>query len=242
MNETRDGTVHHSPIQILRWCGYSATWDKHKNKGKPNTFTAIAQCMGWFHESGYILDFNEKRFQRDNHEISRLNTEMFRPDGNFGILYDFEIQRIMDCHISYRPLTKSIVLLVLSYIRAYTWIRQSDISGHSPTSMKEKPEIFYSQYTLMGTFIGVAPRMISKAVDILADLGLLISHRLPNYKTVSNEWRTNDVIFVCPYKIQTANDELIVLDGSSYDYKKELENGIAFLRSDGYAAKKFYQS
>lgn len=197
--------------------------------------------MDWYFENGYIIDFDKEKYTQNTFQSSLLNNQKLNPKNNFGIIYDFEIEAINKYQSSYKPLNKSMLLLLLSYIRAFTWIRTNELSGHSEKSKKNKPEIFYSQFQTIAEFIGSNRKMVSRATTVLEEFGLIVTHRMPRYKDSSGNWHTDDIIYVCPYKYLSKKDKICRCSKEEYDYEKELENGIMFLREKNYASKKFYQ-
>ena len=93
----------------------------------------------------------------------------------------------------------------------------------------------------MSQFIGIKPKMISKATEILEQMGLIITHRMPRYQDTDGNWHTDDIIYVIPYKIIYQNKHFYICSKEEYDPKKELENGIMYLRNMKHISKKFYQ-
>ena len=197
--------------------------------------------MQWIFSNGYIIDFDKSRFVQNTLQSSLLNLDLIEPNKDFAIIYDFEYETIMEYDSPYKPLTKSVLLLVFSYIKAFTWNRFSSISGHSEKTKKSKPEIFHSQFEIMSQFIGIKPKMISKATEILEQMGLIITHRMPRYQDTDGNWHTDDIIYVIPYKIIYQNKHFYICSKEEYDPKKELENGIIYLRNMKHISKKFYQ-
>ena len=188
-----------------------------------------------------IIDFDKSRFVQNTLQSSLLNLDLIEPNKDFAIIYDFEYETIMEYDSPYKPLTKSVLLLVFSYIKAFTWNRFSSISGHSEKTKKSKPEIFHSQFEIMSQFIGIKPKMISKATEILEQMGLIKTHRMPSYQDSDGQWHTDDIIYVIPYKIIYQNKHFYICSKEEYDPKKELENGIIYLRNMKHISKKFYQ-
>lgn len=230
--------VHYSPLYMIEWSGYKPNW--HRGT-KENIYTKFRDCMQWYFENGYIVDFDKERYSQSIFQTSLLNEDKLKPKNNFGIIYDFEVEAINSYQSSYKPLNRSMLLLLLSYVRAFTWMRTNEISGHSVKSKKGKPEIFYSQYQTIAAFIGTTPVMVSKATIVLEQLGLIKTHRMPRYKDSSGNWHTDDIIYTCPYKYISRGGQIVRCCKDEYDYKKELEYGIMFLRERNYVRKKFYQ-
>lgn len=226
---------------MIQWCGYKPNWRKLKDN-KENIYDKFLRCMKWLHENGYILDFNSEKYIQSTFQSSFLNKEKLLPPNNFGIIYDFEIETIMKYVSSYRPLSKSILLLVLSYLRAFTWLRATAISGHSDKSKKSKPEIFHSQFKTMGEYLGIKEKLISKAITVLEKMEIIKTHRMPCFQDSGGTWHSDDIIFVFRYKIIVSNNVLHICTKEEYDFEQELEYGINYLRNLNHVSKKFYQN
>lgn len=225
---------------MIQWCSYKPNWRTTSN-GKKNIYEKFLNCLDWYFTNGYILDFDSGRFIQNIFQSSLLNMDKILPTKNFGIIYDFEIEAIMKYQIPYKPLNKSIILLLLSYIRAFTWVRRNEMSGHSEKSKKNKPEIFHSQFEFMENHIGVRAKMISKATIVLEELGIIKTYRMPSYRDDKGQWHTDDIIYICPYKIVSERKTFRLCSKDEYDWEKELEYGIQYLRECKYSSKKFYQ-
>lgn len=238
-NQTWNKMVHYSPIYMIQWCGYVPNWNRHKDR--VNIYDKFLNCMQWYFENGYIIDFDRNKYSQSTFQSSLLNEDKFKPSNNFGVIYDFEVEVINNYQSSYKPLNKSILFLLLSYIRAFTWKRTNEISGHSEKSKKDKPEIFYSQFTTMATFIGVNRKMIAKATTVLEELCLIKTHRMPRYKDSNDNWHTDDIIYICPYKYESYRGQIYRCSKEEYNYVDELNYGIMYLREQKYISKKFYQ-
>lgn len=223
-NRTWENIVNYSPIHMIQWCGYKPNWNRHKNR--ESIYDKFLSSMQWIFSNGYIIDFDKSRFVQNTLQSSLLNLDLIEPNKDFAIIYDFEYETIMEYDSPYKPLTKSVLLLVFSYIKAFTWNRFSSISGHSEKTKKSKPEIFHSQFEIMSQFIGIKPKMISKATEILEQMGLIKTHRMPSYQDSDGQWHTDDIIYVIPYKIIYQNKHFYICSKEEYDPKKELENGI----------------
>ena len=141
----------------------------------------------------------------------------------------------------YKPLTNSIVLLVLSYIRLGMWRRTYQYTGESEKTKKDKPEIFNKQYSEMSSDIGISSRLVSRCVDALEDMGIIAVKHMPRFKDETGQWHTEDTIFTNKYRyLYDTRTRKHKLD-SDYDYEKEIQYGIKFLQERKYSSKKFYQ-
>ncbi len=83
--------------------------------------------------------------------------------------------------------------------------------------------------------------MVAKATEILEQLGLIKTYRMPRYKDSSGNWHTDDIIYLCPYKFESNKKEISRCSNEVYDPEKELAYGIMYLREQKYVSKKFYQ-
>lgn len=237
-NQTWDEVVHYSPIYMIQWSGYKPSWNR---SNKSNIYEKFKSCMDWCFLNGYLLDYDETKYVQSKYQTSLLNIEKIRPADNFGLLYDFEIDFIKNYKSPYKNLNTSIILLILSYIRAFAWNRTNEVYDHSNTSKKEKPEIFHAQFQDMEYFTGISSRLISKVVDVLKNLGIVETYRMPNYKDSEGNWHNEDTIFVFLYKYKKKSSDICRCSNEEYDFKTELENGIEYIKNQKYSSKKFYQ-
>lgn len=237
-NQTWDETIHYSPLYMIQWSGYKTTWNR---SNKDNIYEKFKRCMQWSFENGYIIDFDVSKYTLSNFQSSLLNCEKIRPLNNFGLLYDFEIDAINKFKSTYKPLNKSVLLLLLSYVRAFTWVRGNEISGHSINSQKEKPEILQTTFQSIEFFTGVPRKLVSRAMTVLEDMELVTTHRMPKYKDTDGGWHSDDLICVCPYKYLLKGKEICKCTNEEYSPEKELQYGIEFIKNQTYFSKKFYQ-
>ena len=198
--------------------------------------------MQWLFEKNYIINFDISKYTPSSFQSSQLNYEKLSPLNNFGILYDFEIDAISEFKSTYKPLNTSVLLLLLSYIRAFTWVRSNEISGHSESSKKEKPEMLQTTFQSIELFTGISRKLISRAMAVLESMGLIKTHRMPKYQDDDGGWHSDDLICVCPYKYLLKGKRICKCIGEEYSYEKELKYGIAFIKNQTYFSKKFYQN
>lgn len=176
--------------------------------------------MNYLYQEKYLLNFNAEDYTRNNYQYSLMAKEKLSPKDNYGIVYDFEIEAIMNYETKQRSVNYSVLLLLLSYIRAYTW-KSTD---------KSKPEIFHSQYMTIGKYIGVNKRTVSKGISALEELGIIKTYRMTPSVRSDGRWSVGDVVFAFPYKIITKNNHIHICTKEEYDCDKELELGISYLR------------
>lgn len=124
---------------MIKWSGYKPNWHRGTQN---NIYTKFKDCMQWFYDNNYICNFDKELFIQNTLQSSLLNFEKLLPNTNFGVVYDFELNAIMNYVSSYKPLNKSILLLVLSYVRAFTWYRAFQLTGHSESSKKANQKFF----------------------------------------------------------------------------------------------------
>lgn len=219
-NITADDTVMYCANYMIQFCGYK----NHINRNrKVNTYTKLMDCMNWFHRNGYIVDFDAQKYKGVVFQCSYADRDKIRSPERFGIIYDFEIKRILEYKADYKPLSSSILLLVLSYIRVMTWRRKND--------KDIKPEICRKKYTDIATDIGISERLVSRAVHTLAELGFVAIRTTPNYQNDGGEWRTEDTLFATPYKFISKSEGFVLADKEQYDFKVEIEKGLKQLQT-----------
>lgn len=225
-NQTWDNRIHYSPLYMIQWSGYKPNW--HRGT-KENIYTKFRDCMQWYFENDYIVTFDRTKYTQSIFQSSMLNEEKLKPKHDFGIVYNFEVEIINNHQLSYRPLNKSALLLLLSYVRAFTWV-QVNKRKYSGNVKKSRPEMFYSQFKTIAAFIGLTPVIVSRATIILEELGLIKTYRMPSYKDANGQWHTDDVIYICPYKYISRKNKIVKCEKNEYDWHKELEHGINYLR------------
>lgn len=237
-NQTWDEIVHYSPTYMIQWSGYKPSWNRN---AKNNIYEKFKSCMDWCFLNGYIVDYDKNKYTQSKYQTSLLNIEKLRPESNFGLLYDFEIEFIKNYKSPYKNLNSSVILLILSYIRAFAWNKKTELYDHSDTSKKEKPEIFHAQFQDMEYFTGISSRLISKAVDVLEEAKIIKTYRMPSYKDSEGNWHNEDTIFVFLYRYKKKGLDVCRCSDEEYSFETELNNGIEYIKEQKYLSKKFYQ-
>lgn len=210
-----DDTVGFSCDSIVKWAGYKTNYHKNKiNDEISNLVNSISE-NGFFALDGNIIG--------NNFVEAQLNIEEFYPDNQFALIYNNELEKI----INFKQYTKdvnrmnsSILLLVLSYLRSNMLRRQAEYNSDK----SDKPEFCYRMYKDIEADIGLSSRYISRAVKILDEMGILAYKILPRWKDESDNWHTEVTLFANRYKYKDNR-----LD-DSYNYEQELEWGEEYIK------------
>ena len=243
-NITKAMTIPYSLESIMNYCGYK--WNPTKGRSKTNnTFAKILTCMEYFNDNRYFYNFNPDSFTTNNYNIATFDDEKMNPSGNYGAIYDFEIDKIRD-FLDSNPefkIKQGEIFLLLAYIRAFCFIRKNfdkKYLAHSEKSKKEKPEFFCSDYKSIAFYLGMTYKSVSKWTDILENqLNIIKTYRLSKYKDSYGNWHTSDIIYVFNYKYLYNNHSFIF--DTDYDPGEEIKNGIKFIQENQYETKKFNQ-
>lgn len=54
---------------MIQWCKYKANWHRGTEK---NIFTRFRDCMNWYFENGYIIDFDKEKYIQNTFQSSLL--------------------------------------------------------------------------------------------------------------------------------------------------------------------------
>lgn len=223
-----DDTVGFSCNNIVEWGGYKHNY----NKGKINE--SIKDLLINFIDNKYISIVGD--INKNNFIDSVLHTEKFDIDSRFALVYDVELERIRNFKKYTKDITRmssAILLLVLSYLRVNMLRRQNGYIGRR----SDKPEFCYRMYIDIEKDIGISSRYISRAIKILQEMDLIVSHELKRYKDDSENWHTDVTIFVNKYKLKSS----VEID-MNYDYTQEIQWGIDYIKEKKFLTKKFYQN
>lgn len=238
-NETKVGyRCHYTASYMISESGYTTNWSR--NKKRINVLQKFVSCMNWFVQNNYIDAFDEHEYTLNHFQTSILNDDLFYPEDGYGALFDFEINEIMKYECDYKPLNKSILLLILSLIRAYTWKRKTSITGYSDRSKSEKPEILWTTFEDISEYTGVSRQLVSRAVQVLEDLGLIKTLRLSSQK-IEDKIINGRILIACPYKIIYKDNKFKICVTEEYDCDQELSLGKDYVNYYRRNHKKFYQ-
>ncbi len=219
-----DDTVGFSVEQIIKWCGLKP----NNHKGRTNDIFTDA-----------IMQFDKKNYLQLSTELSKsanfveahLDMDYISNSSDtFSILYLDEILKILNYHSAINKdttLNTSIILLVFAYLRWRITRREHRPSSNVVGRNYELnyPDAYDCYYLDIENDIGIKARTISKAVQVLTELGLIYAERT-NSEQVKDKWYTGHTIFVNMYKREknrkTGQIELAA-DGSNY-YMNEVYN------------------
>lgn len=212
---TFNGTVSYSCDHLVKWCGYKPSIKKYKNTNL-STNDKFANIIEWLYRNYYISDFNYKEFCGNYLRYCSVNDVMFLNPARFGVIYDFEFQKVENIK------SWDLLLLVLSYLRLNTW--------NNKTGEHLRPEIVHRQYSKVSEDTGVSVYRIKKSIQTLCDIGILKTATVPRFRDQSGAWHTEDMIIANKYKYHWDNITNTYLLDQNYDCDKELEFGVQYLQ------------
>ena len=147
----------------------------------------------------------------------------------FAIVYIDEVEKIMQ----YKNLNPkdsyfncNAVLLVFAYLRMAIARRPNKLKPEErfPKEIKERrerlPEAYNDTYKDIAATLGLSVRAVSKAVDVLKELGLIHVREAYHIKNELDEYRTPDMIFA---NMQKRDKNYLLIEGVEYA-NSEVEN------------------
>ena len=225
-----DNTIGLTIPLLVNWCGLKP--DKRSN-GVSQKFIDI---INEFKDMGY-LTYSDELTKTSHTEIEVDSDKIYElcQDETFSVLYLDEIEMIMNYRNEDdkdRYFNNTVLLLVFAYFRNMIYRRGNKLKleeinidnmnnheydleyrrGHSP-------EAYYDTYNTIGERIGISARLISKAVSILEELGLLVTDEAYRVRNEDGEFRTQYTLFANAYKRE---GEFLLADGDSYS-RPEIE-------------------
>lgn len=222
MKRCVDNTVCFSIDKIAQWLG------RNPNKSVRGINKKVLYTIECIRDLGYIGYSDEF--------LSRRNKWSLNVDGDwknknidksrYGILYLDEIKTILQYKDDSLYSNSFNNLLVFSYLRMMI-PKRPNILPLSAISVEENkkslPEAYDCFYTDISEYIGLSPRIVSRCVSELVDMGLIYAESLPRVRCVDNNgefvFRTDHMLFCNVYKRE--KDKLYAY-GEDY-YKDEIE-------------------
>lgn len=229
-----DCSLLFSVNNIVKWTG------KQPNRNANGINNKVIQVIEQLKHGGYLTLSEELTNSSCIEAIFNLDKISKECEYNrFAIIYLDELKSILNYQNTNSKdvfLNNDVILLVFAYLRMMICRRrnkllpdeinldnknnhQYDISSRQLRS----PDAYNCFYSDIADNIGVSSRVVSKAVDILNELGLIYSESLPRVKYNDGnkeKWRTDHTIFCNKYKRERS---YLLASGSDY-YLPEIEN------------------
>jgi len=236
-HRTYFGTVTLIANRMLEF--YDVSISKNRSGGISN-IDKFKSYIKHLNDEGYISGFNEEDFKASKNQIITLEDQMQRMSEPFALIRDFEYEYIIKDENLKAPINKNNLLLVLSMIKGWMWIRKTTYTGHCERSKKEKPEIFRSTYKSMATFLGLSQREVSACIKYLEENGFIKTLRLP--PTDNGLGLVHGCLLIAMnYKVINDGKCNRLLDYEEYDPIQELKYGKTFFEDETSEDKLFYQ-
>lgn len=225
-----DRRLRFSINEMVRWSG--RTPNRNSNGINRKMSIAVQHLIddGYLDVSG---DYNGTHMADAHFNLSKvmLDSEHDR----FAIIYVDEIRRIFEYdgfNPNDRMMNNDVLLLVFAYLRMMIYRRPNRLRPEERNVDDEKdhrrdiearrirsPEAYNGYYCDMADDIGLSSRVVSKAIDVLVDIGLIYTEALPRVK-IGDRWVTTHTIFCNAYK----REGHTLLDSGREYYLREIRN------------------
>lgn len=215
---------------IVKWTG------KQPNRHANGINSKIIQVIECLRDGGYLIlseELNNSSCVEATLNLYKISQEC--DNDRFAIIYLDELKQIMDYQNPNAKdafLNSDVILLVFAYLRMKIYRRRNKLfleeisvnnqNNHQldiDTRRLRSPDAYDCYYYEIAEELGLTPRTVSKAVDVLNELGLIYSEPLPRIK-YENKWRTDHTVFCNTYKRE---GNYLLISGSQY-YMTEIEN------------------
>lgn len=217
--------------KMVEWSGKKP--DRHAGAVNSRFETAIK----YLEENEYVsVDCDVSNVKSTFCCSAEINMDKIHDECNgydFAIVYVDEIEKILNWKNQNPKDTFSnndIVLKVFSYFRMIIKRRSNKLpkDDHDVEERKKRwPEAWNGYFNDMSKEIGVSEKAMSKAVDVLCEIGLLYFESFPR-KKIGGKWRTIPSIFCNTYKRE---GQYLLASGEEY-YKIEIKNKKKILNID----------
>lgn len=144
----------------------------------------------------------EGKYSGDKFCTLYLNTKKFDVGKGYCCISLKELDLLFSHKSNKNNTSFSNLILTLAYIRVNK-LRRSEYQQSSP---KKKPEFFYRQIKSIASDIGLSERTVSKCIQVLNDLDIIVSKPMLRYKDKHGHWHTDVTLFVD--KMEGWEDEL----------------------------------
>ena len=215
---------------IVKWTG------KQPNRHANGINSKIIQVIECLRDGGYLTlseELNNSSCVEATLNLYKISQEC--DNDRFAIIYLDELKQIMDYQNPNAKdafLNSDVILLVFAYLRMKFYRRRNKLfleeisvnnqNNHQldiDTRRLRSPDAYDCYYYEIAEELGITSRTVSKAVDVLNELGLIYSEPLPRIK-YENKWRTDHTVFCNTYKRE---GNYLLISGSQY-YLTEIEN------------------
>lgn len=205
-----DGKVDFSVNRVVQWSG------RTPNRNANGINAKMSGAIESLADNGYLAisdDYEGAHVAEACFNLFKVFDECSRE--RFAVVYVDEIKRIMDYdgfEFGDRLMSNDVVLLVFAYLRMMIYRRRNKLHPeevnvddlgnrrHDVAARRARnPEAYSGYYCDIADDLGLSPRVASKSIGVLEELGLIYSEPLPRTK-IGDKWVTNHSIFCNAYK------------------------------------------
>lgn len=225
-----DRTLFFSTNMIVKWSG------RTPNRRPNGINEKIADSVGKLEDYGYLKisgDYSGSHIADAYFDLSMVLKES--EHDRFAIIYADELKSILKYdgfNSGDKLMNNDVVLLVFSYLRMMIYrrpnkLRPEELNADGKNSNKHdidsrrirSPEAYNGYYCDIADDIGLSPRIVSRAIDALEEMGLIYTEPLPRIK-LGDRWITSHTLFCNTYKREGQK----LLDSGSEYYLREIHN------------------
>lgn len=212
--------VNFSIDSMVRWAGKKP----NKNKGKINH--KFLEAVNLLEESGYVELLEEP--SNSACSSAKVNMDFVRSkcdEERYAVVYLDELDKILRYtgnDPNDRHMGNEIVLMVFACLRSLIYQRRNELRVDEVSvddRRSRSPDAYDCYFCDLADSLGLSERQVSKAVDVLNDLGLIYSETLPRSRS-GDKWNTNTTIFCNRYK----REKGYLLESGEEYYLREVEN------------------
>ena len=192
----------------------------------------IIDTLDCLNDLGYVTYLCDKPKNKTFCMDVQFNTQQVFDEccsDRFAIVYLDEIEKIMtyrNTNIKDTHFNCNAVLLVFVYLRMMINRRPNELKPEEryPDKIEERkqrlPEAYNDTYKDIAEILGLSERTVSKSVEMLEELGLIMMQQAYHIKIAEGEYRTADMIFA---NMQKRDRGKLLVSGHDYAFA-EIEN------------------
>lgn len=214
------GNVNFSIDKMVSWTGKVP----NRNRGKINQ--KFCEAVSLLAEDGLIELLEEPNNSACTSAVVDVDRIRDMCDKeHYATIYFDELEKILGYRNGDkldRHMDNETVLMVFAFLRLNVRLRRNRLfEGESDVDERrsKSPDAYNCYYCDIASSLDLSERAVSKAVDVLNDLGLIYSETLPREK-VNGKWVTNTTVFCNRYKRQNG---YLLESGEKY-YMREVGN------------------